>query len=464
MKKLPFLLLWTVLASVLPTANHAATFEEVFFDVPAELITEAIPTPTAQLQAVPGYPDDAQRLTLIGRLYLPDAMAHGTGPYPAVVIMHGSGGVWSNDLIANGLSNQFEEWGELLSDLGYLALFPDSYNPRGIPGNFASRRPHHDPNIDDHLCSPNYERPKDVVAALTYLVTRQDFDGSNVALMGFSHGAQTALNAMLDPSVDLGNYTVSYVDEGGTIQKAVPSPVRIPQQLPLPKVCAFFYGGGSHYGYHGTASSVTAGRYMFHRYTKVLMFHGTEDSLLGVDNPQAGPTFTGNFYPIKQALSSSAQAADIGVPDPLQHHFLMNGVEHSFDGVDDAAPEDWNTMNESADQKAKRLCRAEVLKWFTAHLKTPAPLTISEGPSAAELTLSSGTHTHLRHQWQFTTDFSMWSNLGDEFDGTGMDASSNLMKNEADHRFYRLSSQPIPPPLDAPENDGFFFDYADFGL
>jgi hypothetical protein len=29
--------------------------------------------------------------------------------------------------------------------------------------------PHHDPAQDDDLCSPNYKRPKDVVALLEYL-------------------------------------------------------------------------------------------------------------------------------------------------------------------------------------------------------------------------------------------------------------------------------------------------------
>ncbi|MCB1133742.1 MAG: dienelactone hydrolase family protein, partial [Verrucomicrobiae bacterium] len=308
----------------------AISEETVFFDLPEELEPSPIPAPTPAVAALAGYPNDPDQLTLAARLFLPDPAVHGDGPYPAVVVLHGSGGLWSSDIIANGLISQFEQWGEILAGLGYAALFPDSYNPRGIPGNFESKRPHHDPAIDDDLCSPNYERPKDVVAALAYLDGRADIDCENVALIGFSHGAQTGINAIDDISVDLGQYTVSYIGENGTTTKDVPSPVRIPENLPFPKLCAFFYGGGSHFGYHGSASSTAAGRYMFDRRTKVLMFHGTADSLMGVNDPDAVP-MTGNLYPIKQALASRAQAQSLGLPDPLQHHYLMHEVGHSFD-------------------------------------------------------------------------------------------------------------------------------------
>ena len=441
----------------------AISFQDVYFDVPANLITEAIPSPTDQLSDLAGYPDDANRLTLVARLYEPDPNAHGAGPYPAVVFLHGSGGVWSSDLISSGLSSQFRQWGELLAGMGYLALFPDSFNPRGIPEDFRSRRPHHDPAIDDHICSPNYERPKDVVAALAFLDAFADFDGRNVALIGFSHGAQTGINAVLDPSVDLGNYTVRFInDQEETILKSVPSPVRLPGNLPMPKVCAFFYGGGSHYNYHGSASTVAAGRYMFHRDTRVLMFHGTEDSLLGVDDPSAMLPFTGKFYPIKQALSSTLQAAAVGVNDPLQHHFLLNGVEHSFDGEALAAEPDWNTQNESADQKAKRLCREEVLKWLEACLRTRATLVIEEGPSSEQLTLRAGTRARLLYQWRASDDLVNWTDHLGEFNGTGGDAPSDVMKHTPDRRFFQILRRPVPPPLDAPENAGFFLDYAGF--
>ena len=443
-----------------------AAEETVFFDVPQNLVS-SIPEPTAALLALPGYPDDENRLTLAGALYLPDANTFGPGPYPAVVMMHGSGGLWSNDIIANGPASQFESWGEELSALGYLVLFPDSYNPRGIPGNFSSRRPHWDPAIDDDVCSPNYERPKDIVAALTYLGGRNDVDPERVALVGWSHGAQTVINGILDASVDLGNYQVSSIDQvaipdtnpvefqnvSGT--RAVPSPVRIPNWIPFPRLCVAYYGGGSHYGYHGQASSTAAGRYMFDRRTRVLMFHGTSDSL-----------FSGSQFPARQALASSAQAAVEGVSDPLMYHFLLDGVGHSFDGTSPAPPEDWNTPDESPDQKARRLGREEVLKWLEACLKPAPTMTIAHaGPGIHDYVLQvPATNNRLRYQWRDGDLFSPWVNFAASFDGTGnlMELPINLQSGELD--FFQLRYGPIPPPFDDPNHAGFFRTYADFGL
>ncbi|MGE9296596.1 MAG: hypothetical protein ACQKBV_09945, partial [Puniceicoccales bacterium] len=53
-------------------AHGAISEETVYFDVSAELIDKAIPTPTAALAELPGYPNDANRLTLAGQLFLPD--------------------------------------------------------------------------------------------------------------------------------------------------------------------------------------------------------------------------------------------------------------------------------------------------------------------------------------------------------------------------------------------------------
>jgi hypothetical protein len=145
----------------------------------------------------------------------------------------------------------------------------------------------------DAACSPNYERPKDIVAALEYIVTRSDLNRDRLAWIGFSHGSQTGMNALLDASVNLGDYEVDYIDlvddgNGGlvedSVKKAVPGPVRIPGHLPMPRFCAFYYGGGGHFGYHGQSSSTAAGRYMLDRRTTAILFHGSDDYLLSADH------------------------------------------------------------------------------------------------------------------------------------------------------------------------------------
>lgn len=461
---------------LLSSEGGAAISEEtVYFDLPEALEPVPLPDPTAALAALPGYPDDPGRLTLAARLFLPDDGLHGPGPHPAVVILHGSGGLWSNDVISNGLISQFQQWGELLAGMGYAAIFPDSYNPRGIPGNFGGRRPHYNLEFDDALCSPNYERPKDVVATLTYLQSRTDIDAERIALMGFSHGAQTAMNALVDPSVDLGQYEVSYIglddkknddpedDEEISTTLDVPNPIRIGDDLPFPRIGVFYYGGGSHYGYHGSASSTGAGRFMFDRRTKVLLFHGTEDSLMGVDDPNVTP-ITGNLYPLKQVLASSAQAAAEGVPDPLQQHYIFDKVGHSFDLVA-AAPEiDWNTPNESPDQKAKRLARIEVLKYFETFLKPPPGIAIAApNPNEVELGIDS-TSPFVRYQWRSSAALDGWQPTGPAFEGSGAAEQSAFPTEGQTRRFFLLDLDPVPPPIDDPNHAGFFRTYDEFSF
>lgn len=493
-------LVFTLLAAATSVLNATSSIQTVFYDMPAELLPAVMPAPSAQLVAVPGYPDDPARLTFIARLYLPDPAIHGAGPYPVVVFLHGSGGLWSGDTIPaaidtnttnSAISSQFRDWGVLLADLGYAALFPDSYNPRGIAGDFGDRRPHHDVAEDDSLCSPNYERPKDVVAALEYLVSRADIDRERVALVGFSHGAQTGMNSLVDVSVDRGVYDVDYVDlvddplnpgqfVEKTVKKTVPSPVRIPAHLPVPRFCAFYYGGGSHYGYHGQASTAVAGRYMMDRRTTAILFHGTGDSLMGITNHTTTPV-SGTVFPIKQVLASAAQAATLGLPNPIVRHYVLDRtavhepatarVGHSFDlgSVTIAAEADWDTANESPDQKARRLAREEVLRWLDFKLG-PAP-TLALAPDAAQPA------THVEAAWPTrprllyklerngTLAPDSWLDATAESVGTGAPATHLAPIPPVDGRlFFRLRYQPVAMPTAAPEHAGFFKTYADFGL
>lgn len=443
--------------------------ETVFFDVPVNIAPNPIPAPTAELLAVAGYPNDPLRLTLIGQFYTPDALVHGPGPYPAVVVLHGSGGMWSLDNITKGPANQFKDWAQVLTNLGYAMLLVDSFNPRGIPENYSGRVPHHDPADDDALCSPNYERPKDVIAALAYLDSRSDVDREHIGLIGFSHGSQTGLNAILDPSVDLVNYTVDYIDLINNVEEevelAVDSPVRIPDDLPFPKVCAFYYPGGAHFGYHGQASSIAAGRYMPDRRTRVLMFHGTEDNLLGVDDPDAPLPLTGNLFPIKFVESAALQAAAEGIDSPFVQHTIFDLAEHSFDGTTIEPEGNWNTPSESVDEKAKRLARDEVLKWFECLLK-PADLRIEPDQ------LNPGEHVvvwtgrnQLNYQLVSNEDLSpVWSQVGDDIIGDGLEIESPVVPPLSQRIFYRLEFEPTPVPSAAPENTGFILDYSDFSF
>ncbi len=480
--------LWALLSTGL---NAQISIQTVFYDMPEYLMPDTIPTPSAQLLAVPNYPNDPERFTLIARLYLPDAAVHGGGPYPAVIFLHGSGGLWpsGNTIPANMTANnapaqQFRDWGNLLAGMGYVCLFPDSLHPRGLTGSFEGKRPHYNPSLDDAACSPNYERPKDVVAALEYLSSRSDVDLENTALIGFSHGAQTGMNALLDVSVDRGDYDVDYVDlvevqegvfEEQTIKKIVPDPVRIPAHLPIPKFCAFYYGGGGHFSYHGSPSSTAAGRYMMDRRTTAILFHGTDDSLLGVSDINADP-ITGSFYPIKQVLASAAQAQSLGLQNPIVRHYIMNRTDvhapasarvgHSFDlgSVGFAAQENWDTAAETPNQKARRLARDEVLRWLEYKLRPAPTLTISQSNQQNTVTVTWPTNGRLRYTLKKGENLSQDPAVALQMDGTGGDATHDSSLPGAKQEFYWIDYEPIPAPIDAPENNGFFLNYADFAL
>jgi hypothetical protein len=481
-----------VIAAVLGAMGFAAaqpTVTTVFYDMPPALMPQMVPAPSANLLAVQGYPNDPARMTFIARLYLPDPAVHGAGPHPVVLFLHGSGGLWpsGNTIPANLTANnsptqQFRDWGNLLVSLGYACLFPDSFHPRGITGSFEGRRPHYDPAEDDAACSPNYERPKDVIAAMTYLASRPEVDAGRLAIVGFSHGAQTGMNALVDASVDLGDYTVDKIalvdnGQGGQIEDEVelpvPDPVRIPDHLPMPKFGAFYYGGGGHFGYHGSPSSTAAGRYMLDRRTPAILFHGIDDYLLDVDDPAADP-MTGPLYPIKQVLASAAQAATLGLANPIRHHYLMDRcayhqpgerVEHSFDlgSVGFAQMADWNTVNESPNRKARRLARDEVLRWLAFTLQPAPVLSISRDPNPPhDIILDWPTHGLLGYRLLGGESPDAGSPATNWTDGTGQPFQHS--EPVGIRRFFRLAYRPQEMPVNAPEHAGFFRDYSDFDL
>src|SRR5207247_789901 len=59
-----------------------------------------------------------QTTTVAGTLFKPD----GSGPFPAVVLLHGCGGIRPH----------FVQWAGAIRDMGYVALLVDSFRPRGI--------------------------------------------------------------------------------------------------------------------------------------------------------------------------------------------------------------------------------------------------------------------------------------------------------------------------------------------
>jgi len=144
------------------------------------------------------------RTEIVGYLYRPA----GNGPFPAMVLLHGRGGLYSTNanagctLVARSvtspcnaatLAKRHKMWGEYWAARGHLALLADSFGPRGKGRGFG-RFTHGDPERED--VNERTVRPLDAEGALAYLKGRGDVMANNIFLQGWSNGASTALNVV----------------------------------------------------------------------------------------------------------------------------------------------------------------------------------------------------------------------------------------------------------------------------
>lgn len=105
---------------------------------------------------------------LRGDLYRPA----GSGPFPAVVLLHGCGGPAPN----------VTAWAIWLQAEGYAALTLDSFAGRGLTRLCG-----------DSSALTGGARSEDVFAAARTLAGLPDIDGERIGAMGFSHGGWTVL-------------------------------------------------------------------------------------------------------------------------------------------------------------------------------------------------------------------------------------------------------------------------------
>jgi dienelactone hydrolase len=122
---------------------------------------------------------EAGDFPLKGALYRPP----GDGPFPAVVAMHGCGGLVDR---AGKRRAQYVEWAERLVGAGFAVLLPDSYTSRGLgPQCTVHRR-----------IRPDRERLGDAYAAKHWLQNQSWVQADRVALLGWSQGAIAVLWAV----------------------------------------------------------------------------------------------------------------------------------------------------------------------------------------------------------------------------------------------------------------------------
>ncbi|WP_448188575.1 dienelactone hydrolase family protein [Azospirillum sp. sgz301742] len=122
---------------------------------------------------------DGESTRLSGRIMRP----HGSGPFPAVVMLHGCGGLYTK---AGALAARHLWWASALRDQGYLVLMVDSFGPRGIKEQCTEK---------ERKARASVERKRDAWAALEFLRGRPDVQGERIAALGWSQGGSTVLAA-----------------------------------------------------------------------------------------------------------------------------------------------------------------------------------------------------------------------------------------------------------------------------
>jgi dienelactone hydrolase len=116
--------------------------------------------------------------TGVGTLFLPDD-ASAAKPVPAMIVLHGSGGI---------SPGREMDYGRFLKDNGYAALVVNYYAPRGITDDT--------PYMMRILSVTEFDAMADAYSALKLLSTHPAINASRVGVMGFSYGGMATRFAM----------------------------------------------------------------------------------------------------------------------------------------------------------------------------------------------------------------------------------------------------------------------------
>ena len=106
----------------------------------------------------------------------------GPGPFPAVVQLHGCGGI----------DAQSFRWARWLAERGYVALVVDSFGPRRLKGDCRS-------GPDDPPLTARFD---DAFGALRYLQSQTYVRADRVAAIGWSQGGVYAMAVINGPSLE----------------------------------------------------------------------------------------------------------------------------------------------------------------------------------------------------------------------------------------------------------------------
>lgn len=118
-----------------------------------------------------------ETVNIVGHLFLPP----GDQKVPAVVLVHGSGGLYSAEL---------DYWPRQFNAAGIAVFVIDMFGPRGVRST-----------ADDQSAVPFSADIADSFAALRLLATHPRIDAKRIAAIGFSRGGTAVLRSAVEPII-----------------------------------------------------------------------------------------------------------------------------------------------------------------------------------------------------------------------------------------------------------------------
>lgn len=221
---------------------------------------DGIDTPENGKAVIPSSTLDTIVYAVVGNdkipIYLSIPKGCGENSYPAIVVMHGSDGMWANhDPDKGTMSGQFNEWRDLFDEHCIIGAFVDSYSGRGV----STRTGKWTTAPDNFKISSQFIRSRDANAALALLQNLKYTDGdaivrpSDIGILGFSDGATAVASTLYDTDKTPNDWEWTQNFNGKEYDES--SGVLAPEPRPDVGFAAgvFYYGGSGGYDYWGSA-------------------------------------------------------------------------------------------------------------------------------------------------------------------------------------------------------------------
>lgn len=116
----------------------------------------------------------------------------GSEPRPAILALHGCGGLYAGKS-ATRLGERYQEAAQSLNAMGYDVLLLDSFGSRGVRQICQTRYSDRTINVT--------QRVGDAEAALAWLVRQPGVDVARIGVLGWSNGGSTTLNLLAQRSL-----------------------------------------------------------------------------------------------------------------------------------------------------------------------------------------------------------------------------------------------------------------------